>query len=59
MFSKEVQLEAVTMYLKGVPTSEIQKKFNIKGCVIMTFYEGSLQTLISVALHRKQTKLQE
>ncbi|WP_288571867.1 helix-turn-helix domain-containing protein [uncultured Weissella sp.] len=31
MFSKEVQLEVVEMYLKGFPTSKIKKKFHIKG----------------------------
>ena len=31
MFSKEIQLEAVEMYLKGVSTGEIRKKFGIKG----------------------------
>lgn len=31
MFSKEVQLEAVSMYLKGVPPNQIRRKFGIKG----------------------------
>ena len=31
MFSKEVQIEAVSMYLKGVPPIEIRRKFAIKG----------------------------
>lgn len=31
MFSKEIQLQAIQMYLDGVPTRHIQKEFNIKG----------------------------
>ena len=31
MFSKEIQIEAVSLYLKGVPTVIIRKKFEIKG----------------------------
>ena len=31
MFSKEVQIEAVTMYLQGIPPYKIRKKFGIKG----------------------------
>lgn len=31
MFSKEIQLQAINMYLNGVPTGQIQKEFNIKG----------------------------
>jgi len=31
MFSKEVQLEAVALYLQGVSPSEIRQKFGIKG----------------------------
>ncbi|TGE47473.1 transposase, partial [Weissella confusa] len=30
MFSKEIQIEAVSMYLKGVPPVEIRRKFGIK-----------------------------
>ena len=31
MFSKEVQIEAVTMYLQCIPPYKIRKKFGIKG----------------------------
>lgn len=31
MFSKEIQLQAIKIYLDGVPTGQIQKEFNIKG----------------------------
>ena len=31
MFSKEVQIEAVTMYLQGIPPYKIREKFGIKG----------------------------
>jgi hypothetical protein len=31
MFSKEVQLEEISMYLKGVPPNQIRRKFGIKG----------------------------
>ncbi|TGE71820.1 hypothetical protein C6P10_10940 [Weissella confusa] len=31
MFSKDVQLEEVSMYLKGVPPNQIWRKFGIKG----------------------------
>lgn len=31
MFSKDIQIEEVQMYLAGVPTGQIEKKFNIKG----------------------------
>jgi hypothetical protein len=31
MFSKEVQLEEISMYLKGVPPNHIWRKFGIKG----------------------------
>ncbi|QIE77808.1 hypothetical protein [Weissella confusa] len=30
MFSKEIQIEAVSMYLKGVPPVAIRQKFGIK-----------------------------
>jgi len=31
MFSKEVQLEEISMYLKGVPPHQIRRRFGIKG----------------------------
>lgn len=43
MFSKEIQLEAVEMYLKGVSTGEIRKKFGIKGAATLGIWVKSIK----------------
>ena len=43
MFSKEIQIEAVCLYLKGVPTVEIRKKFGIKGSATLGIWVKSIK----------------
>ena len=45
MFSKETQIEAVTMYLKGVPTSKMQKQFGIKGSATILNWVTNIKEL--------------
>ena len=43
MFSKEIQIEAVSLYLKGVPTVIIRKKFGIKGSATLGIWVKSIK----------------
>ncbi|MFR4252885.1 MAG: helix-turn-helix domain-containing protein [Weissella confusa] len=43
MFSKEIQIEAVSMYLKGVPTVEIRRKFRIKAHSTLEIWVKSIK----------------
>ncbi|WP_270309365.1 transposase [Weissella confusa] len=49
MFSKEIQLEAVEMYLKGVSTGEIRKKFGIKGSATLGIWVKSIKQMAFTA----------
>ncbi|MCW0926159.1 MULTISPECIES: transposase [Weissella] len=58
MFSKEIQIEAVSLYLKGVPTVEIRKKFGIKGSSTLGIWVDSIKRDGVYGIkdsHRKQT----
>lgn len=59
MFSKEIQLEAVEMYLKGVSTGEIRKKFGIKGSATLGIWVKSIKQdgIYGIKdLHRQKTR---
>lgn len=43
MFSKEIQIEAVSMYLKGVPPVEIRRKFGIKAHSTLEIWVKSIK----------------
>ena len=45
MFSKETQIEAVTMYLTGMPTSKIQKQFGIKSSATILIWVINIKEL--------------
>ncbi|WP_199413353.1 transposase [Weissella confusa] len=58
MFSKEIQIETVSLYLKGVPTVEIRKKFGIKGSSTLGIWVDSIKRDGVYGIkdsHRKQT----
>ncbi|MBV3361755.1 transposase, partial [Bifidobacterium breve] len=55
---KEIQIEAVCLYLKGVPTVEIRKKFGIKGSATLGIWVKSIKRDGIYGIkdsHRKQT----
>ena len=58
MFSKEIPIEAVSLYLKGVPTVIIRKKFGIKGSATLGIWVKSINRDGIYEIkdsHRKQT----
>lgn len=58
MFSKEIQIEAVSMYLKGVPPIEIRKKFGIKAHSTLEIWVKSIKRDGIYGIkdsHKKQT----
>ena len=58
MFSKEIPIEAVSLYLKGVPTVIIRKKFGIKGSATLGIWVKSIKRDGIYEIkdsHRKQT----
>ncbi|MDU2155026.1 transposase, partial [Veillonella sp.] len=58
IFSKEIPIEAVSLYLKGVPTVIIRKKFGIKGSATLGIWVKSIKRDGIYEIkdsHRKQT----
>ena len=58
IFSKEIPIEAVSLYLKGVPTVIIRKKFGIKGSATLGIWVKSIKRDGIYGIkdsHRKQT----